>query len=153
MIAFTFLAFVSIIIGLVFFSLGIFVLRRTNSLNSQHYKTAYGKISEIVSQEAQTSYTKKKPVYHYPVLEFDFNGTSHLIKSNMGISIRKLSEKKDGKKFATGDEIKIRVYNEDAQTAIIDSQSLINQTNSAGSVLLLIGISLIIIGLVLLVQF
>ncbi len=145
-----FLAVILIILGIVFVLFGILSFRQNIKLNRDTFISLYAKISDI-SKEKSSFRSRSQSVYYFPILDFKWNGYDYSIKSSTGISVRKKHEIPDGNNFAIGDTVKIRIYENNVNTVIIESEHTLKTLKvfailftSLGLLLLSIGIALVI---------
>ncbi len=136
-----------ILMGAMFLALGRGFLKDYKKLSSEKFEVISGRISDII-EEREHSAGDITYSYH-PVIDFMYRSTSHSVKSKISVKTRKSNKRPNGKSFAIGDLVDIRIYNADVNTVFINSKSIVNSSKKIGLVFLTIGIIMVISGLLL----
>ncbi len=114
-------------------------------ITTENYEVVSAIISDIIKEVKRGG--EDITFLYYPVFDFIYQNVPYSIKYSRSVSKRKSSRPYDTKSFAIGDNVNIRIYNNDVNTAIIDSKVLIKKVKKMAIGFYVIGIVLMIIGL------
>ncbi len=134
-----------IFMGIVFALFGYHSLAKHKKLTTESFEVVSGTISKINSHSVRT--TDGMSTSFYAVLDFTYQNNHYSKVSSKEIRVRKANKDPDGKKFAVGDIVGIRVYNSDVETIVIDSESLVSSEKQTGIAFCALGAFLAIVGM------
>ncbi len=128
---------ICLLMGGIFTTLGISTTKKFAAMLSDPYERASGVITgfSVKRSKNSTTYTPKYDVY--------YRGGTYAVKSIVNVKRRKDDAPQDGNGYAVGDNIYLRVYNKDPNTAIIDDEKLINTFKILGIVFGLVGVGIL----------
>ncbi len=140
-----FLSVIFILVGGVQVFVSIAVLKKYFRTKNTPYQILPAAISDM-----HIKYGKKGSVSHYPILSFYHLGKENKIKQSVNVSLR-TNGIPDGKNFAVGDNVTVRIYENDVNTAVIDSEQVVNTFKFIGLVFSLIGGLFFVLGIIFLI--
>ncbi len=130
-------------------AIGCYLLKDYKKLKTENFALISGTISDMVKEKnSPGSYSL---ISYYPVVDFIYHDISHSIKTRVEVDIRKPNQLPNGKKFAIGDSVNIRIYNGDVNTVIIDNKFSFKRGKMNGIGFLVFGSILVILWLLFLI--
>ncbi len=138
---------VTLLMGFFSLKVGLRFLKGYQRLKTESCEVVVGTITDIV-EVADRSAEGTSYSYH-PVVRFMYRGAEHSVQTEIGVRRRKRGKRANGKRFAVGDIVNVRIDRGDVSTATINIKAILGFAVRMGVFLSAIGVSLLFLGLLL----